>query len=64
MRDIIEISSKDDRKDKKAFKKLTKFERDKLIDKLDKEMKEAAKLLEFEQAAFFRDKIKALRTTK
>lgn len=31
-----------------------------MIDKLTREMKEAAKLLEFEHAAFLRDKIKEL----
>jgi excinuclease ABC subunit B len=61
VRAIIEISSKDDTQDRKSFKKLPKYERDKLIDKLAKEMKEAAKLLEFEQAAYLRDKIKELR---
>lgn len=61
VRDIIEISSKDDTKDRKSFRKLPKPERDKTIEKLTREMKEAAKLLEFEQAAFLRDKIKELR---
>ena len=36
-------------------------EREQLIDKLTKEMKQAAKLLEFEQAAFLRDKINKLK---
>ena len=40
--------------------KLSKQETAKLIEKLTKEMKEAAKLLEFEHAAFLRDKIKEL----
>ena len=35
-------------------------EREKLIEQLTKEMKAAAKLLEFEHAAYLRDKIKAL----
>jgi excinuclease ABC subunit B len=61
VREIIEISSKEDTKDRKSFKKLPKPEREKLIEKLSKEMREAAKLLEFEQAAFLRDKIKELR---
>jgi excinuclease ABC subunit B len=61
VRAIIEISSKDDTQDRKSFKKLPKYERDKLIDKLAREMKEAAKMLEFEQAAYLRDKIKELR---
>jgi excinuclease ABC subunit B len=61
VRDIIEISSKDDTKDRKSFKKLPRIEREKMIEKLTREMREAAKLLEFEQAAFLRDKIKELR---
>ncbi|MDD5924444.1 MAG: excinuclease ABC subunit UvrB [Clostridia bacterium] len=42
-------------------KKLSKLERMKLIDDLTKEMKAAAKLLEFEHAAYLRDKIAKLR---
>lgn len=61
VRSIIEISSKDDTQDRKSFKKLSKPERDKIIRKLSTEMKEAARMLEFEQAAFLRDKIKELR---
>lgn len=62
--DIIEITSKDDTTDRKAFKKLSKIEREQIIRKLEKEMKEASRMLEFEQAAFLRDKIKELRGTK
>lgn len=58
---IIEISSKDDTQDQKSFKKLSKIEREQVIRKLSGEMKEAARMLEFEQAAFLRDKIKELR---
>lgn len=58
--DIIEISTHSD-DDKKQKKKLTRAEREKLIDQLTKEMKAAAKLLEFEHAAYLRDKIKSLR---
>lgn len=60
VRDVIEITSKEDL-DKKEKKKLTKKERMALIDKLTKEMREAAKLLEFEHAAYLRDKIESLR---
>ncbi|HCA55541.1 MAG TPA: excinuclease ABC subunit B [Ruminococcaceae bacterium] len=57
--DIIEISThKQD--EKKSGKKLTRAEREKLIEQLTKEMKAAAKLLEFEHAAYLRDKIKTL----
>ena len=64
IRDVIEIGAKD----KKALsgyvngeKKLSRVERDKLIEKLTMEMKEAARKLEFEQAAYIRDRIKELR---
>ena len=46
--------------EKKAGKKLSKKEKLELIAKLKTEMKEAAKLLEFEHAAYLRDKIKEL----
>lgn len=58
IRDVIEISSKDITGENNV--KLTKRERMVMIDKLTREMKEAAKLLEFEHAAFLRDKIKEL----
>lgn len=58
VRDVIEISSKDITGENNV--KLTKRERTVMIDKLTREMKEAAKLLEFEHAAFLRDKIKEL----
>lgn len=61
--DIIEISTHSD-DGKKSKKKLTKAEREKLIEQLTKEMKAAAKLLEFEHAALLRDKIKKLREQK
>ena len=56
--DIIEIGKKV--KPDKA-KRMTKQEREKLIEKLSAEMRDAAKRLEFEQAAFIRDRIKELR---
>ena len=57
--DILEISThKEDGKKKK--KKYTPAEKRELIVKLQKEMKAAAKLLEFEHAAYLRDKIKEL----
>ena len=61
--DIIEIGKRaeDELKDKK---KLTRPEREKLIEKLTAEMREAARTLEFEKAAFLRDRIKDLKTTK
>ncbi len=57
--DIIEISSKKDEK-LRGKTKMSKAEREKLIAQLTKEMKAAAKLLEFEHAAYLRDKIKEL----
>ena len=57
VRGIIEITSKENL-DKKVH--MTVKERRVMIDKLTREMKEAAKMLEFEHAAFLRDKIKEL----
>ncbi len=59
--DIIEIGRK--AKPEKS-KKLTKLEKERLIEQLTQEMREAAKMLEFEKAAFLRDKIHDLRITK
>ena len=64
VRDLIEIGSADENKltkKKKNNAKMTKKEKDELIDKLTKEMKEAARHLEFEKAAFLRDKISEIR---
>ena len=58
--DILEISTHSD-DSSKPKQKLTKAEREKLIEQLTKEMKAAVKLLEFEHAAYLRDKIKELR---
>ena len=46
---------------KPAKKKMSKKEKDELIAKLTAQMKEAAKLLEFEHAAYLRDKINELK---
>ena len=59
VRDVIEITAHDKKLDK-PVKKLTKAERLKLIEELTKEMKNAARLLEFEHAAELRDRIKKL----
>ncbi len=56
--DILEISSHKD--DKKPKRRLNALEKHMEIEKLTKEMKAAAKLLEFEHAAYLRDKIKQL----
>ncbi|MBQ7082968.1 MAG: UvrB/UvrC motif-containing protein, partial [Oscillospiraceae bacterium] len=63
VRDILEISAKDPDK-KKSGKRMTKAEREAQIAKLTAEMKNAAKLLEFEHAAYLRDKIKKLQSEK
>ncbi len=56
--DIIEIGRK--QKPTKD-KKLTRLERERTIEQLTAEMREAARSLEFEKAAYLRDKIKELR---
>ncbi len=56
--DVIEIGKKADKSEKK---KLSRTEREKLITELTREMKDAAARLEFEQAAYIRDRIKELR---
>ncbi len=45
-------------------KKLTKKEKTDLIERLEKQMKDAARRLEFEEAAYIRDRIKELREQK
>ena len=63
VRDLIEISGdiSDAKRADKDGVKMTRKERDKVIAKLEKEMKEASKMLEFELAALLRDKIIKLR---
>ena len=58
--EILEISTHSD-SEFKNVKKLSKAQRQQLIESLTKEMKAAARLLEFEHAAYLRDKIKKLR---
>ncbi len=60
IRDVLEITSKEEVKRSSEGKKLSRREKDELIKTLTAQMKEAAKLLEFEHAAFLRDKIKEL----
>lgn len=59
VRDVLEITSKE-KVEGRSKKRLSKKEREALIQKLTAEMKEAAKLLEFEHAAYLRDKINEL----
>ena len=64
VREILEISSKDNIQERVAKKRLSEREKNELIDRLTKEMKAAAKLLEFEHAAYLRDKIQKLKSGK
>jgi excinuclease ABC subunit B len=69
VRDIIEIGAADEKTKKGSGKlenesKLTAAAREKLIEDLTAEMKSAARKLEFEQAAYLRDRIKKLREGK
>ena len=60
VREIIEISRDTSRLPKESRKKMDKKQKEDMIAKLTKEMKEAAKMLEFELAAQIRDRIKEL----
>ena len=65
IRDVIEISSKEQiNQETKKKLGMSSKEKQELINKLTAQMKEAAKMLEFEQAAFLRDKIAELKNTK
>ncbi len=61
--EVLEISTREETSDDE-FTNLTKTQRFELIESLTKEMKAAAKLLEFEHAAFLRDKINKLKDRK
>ena len=63
VRDVIELSAAEEESEQLLRKKtqLSKKERDAAIEKLEKEMKEASKRLEFEYAAVLRDRIIELR---
>ena len=61
VRDVLEISSN---KEQKTRKQMSRAEREQLIKQLTAEMKAAAKILEFEHAAYLRDKINKLREGK
>lgn len=60
IREILEISSRD----KSGKKRMSREEKQKLIIRLTEEMKAAAKILEFEHAAYLRDKIEKLKSEK
>ena len=62
IRDVLEITKKETKKMKKSdYRKLPRREREQLIAQYTAEMKKAAKMLDFEHAAFLRDKIKEIR---
>ncbi len=64
VRDIIEIGKKEKAGGKVSEKKLTRLERERLIEDLTKQMRAASAKLEFEQAAYIRDRIKEIRNQK
>ncbi len=73
VRDVIDIGVSDNKAESTArgtsssqskAVKMTKKEREAMIERLTKEMKDAARRLEFEQAAYLRDRIKQLRENK
>ena len=59
--EVIEISSKETVENQNAYEKLSRQEREELIRNYTDQMKEAAKMLEFEHAAFLRDEIAKLK---
>ena len=61
VRDLIEISSATPERKGKSGLKMTKAEREKEIARLEKQMKEAARMMEYEYAALLRDQIIELR---
>ena len=61
VREILEISSS---KNDKPHKHMSRAEKDRMIKQLTAEMKAAAKILEFEHAAYLRDRINKLREDK
>ncbi len=63
IRDVLEITSKEKVSSKDYGLNLSKKEKLELINKLTAQMKEAAKLLEFEHAALLRDKITELKNS-
>lgn len=69
IRDLIELGSAEPAENgkksaSKSQKKMSAKDRNSLAERLEKEMKEAARRLDFERAAFLRDKVKELRNQK
>ena len=63
VREIIEISTHAD-DDAKTYARMSRHDKEVLIAKLTAEMKAAAKILEFEHAAYLRDKIEQIKGNK
>lgn len=61
VRNVIEITSKNTVETKTKKKRMSPAEKQQLIERLTAEMKNAAKMLEFEHAAYLRDKINELK---
>ena len=61
VRDLIEISSPTPERKGRSGIRMTKAEKEKEIARLEKKMKEAAKMMEYEYAAVLRDQIVELR---
>ena len=61
VRDLIEISSPTAERRSKSGVKMTKAEKEREIARLEKQMKEAARMMEYEYAALLRDQIIELR---
>ena len=61
VRDLIEISSPTAERKGRSGVKMTKAEKEKEIARLEKQMKEAARMMEYEYAALLRDQIIELR---
>ncbi len=73
IRDVIDIAARSDdggdavsgaKRSRAEAKKMTKSEREAAIERMTRQMKEAARSLDFELAAFLRDRIRELRETK
>ena len=73
IRDVIDISARSDdgadairgaKRSRAEAKKMTKSEREATIERMTRQMKEAARSLDFELAAFLRDRISELLETK
>ena len=62
VRDLIEISSSSAERKGRTGVKMTKAEKEKEIARLEKQMKEAARMMEYEYAAILRDQIIELRS--